>query len=258
MKTVECFKHKFEVPDWANYVAADPDGSIWVFDLRPIQAYINEGDSDWYPGVAYTQFDRVTTFEVHSNAGDLPLYEIPKHSSLDPKLINVMIDLETLGRSAGCSVMSIGAVEFSDKLGKEFYVSISRDSCDQAGLFEDQDTLDWWNQQSEEAKTVFTEPKISLHLALTLFADWLSMLGQRENIRIWGNGAAFDNSIIIALYRIMGIDLPWNYNGDMCFRTLKALVPNAPYERIGTYHNALDDAKTQAAHAIKLLEALDA
>lgn len=259
MKTVECFKHKFEVPDWANYVAVDPDGSIWVFAEKPEQKYkgdSNNPDSDWYPKntPSFTEFDRVTSVEVHANAGDLPLYVIPTRQ----EFINVMIDLETLGRSAGCSVMSIGAVVFSDKLGREFYASIDRDSCDQAGLFEDQDTLDWWNRQSDEAMSVFNEPKVSLHLALTMFSDWLSMLGPRENIRIWGMGAAFDNAIMIALYRIMGIELPWNYNGDMCFRTLKALVPNVPYERIGTYHNALDDAKTQAVHAIAMLERLNA
>ena len=258
MKTVECFKHKFDVPDWANYVAVDPDGSVWVFEYKPVQRFSDEGDLDWYPAEpGYTNFDRVTTFEVQVNAGDIPLYEIPKCSFLDPKLINIMLDLETLGRSAGCSVMSIGAVQFSNKLGREFYVSIDRDSCDQSGLFEDQETLDWWNQQSEEAKVVFNEPKVSLHLALTMFADWLSMLGPREDIRIWGNGSAFDNAIIIFLYRNLGMEVPWSYRGDMCFRTLKALFPKQEVEQIGTYHNALDDAKTQAVHAIAMLEKLN-
>ena len=58
---------------------------------------------------------------------------------------NVMIDLETLGRRAGCAILSIGAVAFDLKqgLGEEMYVVVNRQSCNAAELHEDLSTLDW-------------------------------------------------------------------------------------------------------------------
>lgn len=253
MKTVTYYDKTFEVPDWANYVVAEADGIVWVFEHKPEQMYLeHENDVEWYVNNTKNPISKLEWLDVEFPANDgkeFKLMGIP---------INVMIDLETLGRSAGCSVMSIGAVEFSDKLGKEFYVSIDRQSCLDAGLFEDSETVDWWMKQSEEAKAVFYERKENLNAALIYFWDYLDSLGPRENLRIWGFGAAFDNAIVIALYRIVNMPLPWNYNGDMCFRTLKAILPAQKMQRVGVYHNALDDAKTQAAHAIKLLKVLNA
>ena len=40
------------------------------------------------------------------------------------------------------------------------------------------------------------------------------------------------------------------------YRTLKNLLPYIEMERVGEHHNALDDAKSQALHAIKLLKEL--
>lgn len=48
----------------------------------------------------------------------------------------------------------------------------------------------------------------------------------------------------------------WEFWNNRCFRTLKGMAPHIKTERQGTYHNALDDAKTQALHAIKVLQHL--
>src|SRR3982751_4177087 len=62
--------------------------------------------------------------------------------SLKAEMDNVMIDLETLGRRAGCVVLSIGAVGFDGKtLGAEFYTVLNvRNQLDH-GLHQDDDTL---------------------------------------------------------------------------------------------------------------------
>jgi len=73
---------------------------------------------------------------------------------------HVMIDLETLGRRAGCSILSIGAVAFDPKtkeLGAEFYVVVNRLSCFKLGLHEDPETVKWWEGQNAEAKKILTE-----------------------------------------------------------------------------------------------------
>ena len=48
---------------------------------------------------------------------------------------NVMIDLETMGNTPGCAIISIGAVEFSEEgLGAEFYCTIDLEDSVKCGL----------------------------------------------------------------------------------------------------------------------------
>lgn len=167
---------------------------------------------------------------------------------------NVMVDLETLGKRAGCSILSIGAVEFSaDGLGREFYVVVGIKG--QESLAVDSDTLAWWEKQSDEARTVLEEHKAS-SLSLGNAIDWLnSFLAPigRGRLKVWGNGSDFDNAILYAAYAAAGKELPWEFWNSRCFRTLKNMVRNVkPAERSGA-HNALADAKWQAEHASRIL-----
>ncbi len=77
-----------------------------------------------------------------------------------------------------------------------------------------------------------------------------------ENPFIWGNGASFDNTILEECFRRTALEMPWGYYNDRCYRTLKNLAPNVKLERLGTFHNALDDARSQAAHAVAVLNHL--
>lgn len=174
---------------------------------------------------------------------------------------DVMIDLETLGTTPGCVVLSIGAVAFdhiSGKLGEELYVVVSTESCVDHGLHIDQGTVDWWEGQSKEARQVLTEAKsggLPLNEAMAKLTKYLEGIGIKQ-VRIWGNGADFDNSILSYSYHAVDQQVPWVPWNSRCYRTLKNLVKGPRLEREGTYHNALDDAKTQANHAIQLLQAL--
>jgi Mesyanzhinovviridae exonuclease len=82
---------------------------------------------------------------------------------------HVMLDLETLGTEAGCVVVAIGAVAF-DPMGAyvhppdmtnlqsdEFYAVIDIQSCLDAGLRINGNTLYWWLQQSPDARRHVTE-----------------------------------------------------------------------------------------------------
>jgi hypothetical protein len=71
---------------------------------------------------------------------------------------------------------------------------------------------------------------------------------------LWGNGAVFDNVILSNAYAACAIDKPWKFWNDKCYRTLKGLYPQIELERTGTHHNALDDAVSQANHAVKILQ----
>lgn len=170
---------------------------------------------------------------------------------------HIMIDLETLGQTPGCSILSIGAVAFCPQIGQlgaEFYTVVNRKSCLLIGLTEDKSTLEWWSRQSIEAKKVFGEAEASetsIEKALVDLAFFIRKFG--GNVRIWGNGADFDNAILAVCFQKIKQQLPWKFWNNRCFRTLKSFSPDVPMPRSGTYHNALDDAKTQANAAIQML-----
>jgi len=96
------------------------------------------------------------------------------------------------------------------------------------------------------------EQSVPLSLALKEFNAYLIEL-DHQTVQIWGNGADFDNSILAAAYRACRIEPAWKFSNNRCYRTLKGLYPADKLKRQGIYHNALDEAKSQAVHAIALL-----
>lgn len=167
---------------------------------------------------------------------------------------DVMLDLETLGTTPGCVVLSIGAVIFGPEgLGDEFYSVINVDSSKNAGMYVDGDTVAWWDRQSPEARKVLEDANspgaATLEVALTDFNNWLKRV---PDCRLWGNGVDFDNTILIAAYLSAGIDPGWKFYRHRCYRTVKNTCAAPKLARQGTHHNALDDAKSQAAHLIDI------
>ena len=160
---------------------------------------------------------------------------------------HVMIDLETLDNVPTSAIVSIGAVVFKgDMEGETFYVAVDKDSSIASGGTVSVETLDWWDNQSKEAKSVFSDPsKVCLKEALCKFSRWMSKL---NNPRVWGNGASFDNAILSCSYRRVGEELPWKWWNDRCYRTVVANKPKRIQK--GTHHNALDDAISQAEHLL--------
>jgi hypothetical protein len=180
---------------------------------------------------------------------------------------DVMLDLETLGRAPGCVVLSIGAIAFNlQGLGTSFHQIITVDSCQHVSLGINAETLNWWQRQTPEAQTTLlkaqapvkrTDPDTALPLEEVLlnFKYYLdAQTGGLEEVRLWGNGAGFDQPILAAAYRAQGWrEQPWRFFNERCYRTLKNLHPDLGYKREGTHHNALHDALTQANHAALLL-----
>ena len=173
-------------------------------------------------------------------------------------LNDVMVDLETLGRKAGCVIVSIGAVKFDPLTGfvdeaNSFYRAITVESAMRFGLHVDPGTLKWWMQQSDAARAVFNDSEaVGIQQALVEFAEWVAEDGDCGSVKMWGNGASFDNSILSAAYEAVDILQPWNFWNDRCYRTIKALNPQAPFVREGTHHNAVDDAVSQAKHLVSM------
>ena len=108
--------------------------------------------------------------------------------------------------------------------------------------------------QTERARQVFVGDADPLPDALESFSAWILRKTEAKQIAVWGNGAAFDNVILAAAYSRQRMQCPWRRPNDRCYRTLKALHPEIEFERVGEHHNAIDDAVSQARHALKILQ----
>lgn len=158
---------------------------------------------------------------------------------------HIMLDLETLGKGSNSVIIAIGAVLFNPQGGTthDFYCTIDPEDAVREGLQMDASTVMWWLQQSDTARSAFKNPGIPLKAALQSFREWYSY-----GAPVWGNGAAFDNVILANAYKAIGEKQPWDFSNDRCYRTVKGMYPQIKLNRVGTYHNALDDAKSQAEH----------
>ena len=170
---------------------------------------------------------------------------------------DVMLDLETLGRKPGCVILSIGACRFGTKgrITDKFYTVINTASSLRAGLQQDPETVKWWEVQSKEAQTVLKQARTKRHSlplrsALVMFSEWLG-----PNQVVWGNGSDFDQPILVAAYETIGEPVPWKFYNSACYRSIKRFMPALRATRLGTHHNALDDALTQAKHLQAILKA---
>lgn len=177
---------------------------------------------------------------------------------------HLMIDLETWALQPDAALRSIGAIYFSLDamlLGDTFYFNISDDSTDAMGFYKDPDTEQWWSEQSEEARKVFSENPKHIVAVLDRFNDWI-----REDAAdtcVWSHGASFDITLLTESLRICGFGKPlWNHRNIRDTRTLigigEALTGGEiPWDEfVGTKHNALDDAVHQAKHMLKIMQIL--
>jgi hypothetical protein len=169
---------------------------------------------------------------------------------------HLMLDLETMGKRAGCAIVSIGAVEFdieTGKTGREFYERVGLQSCLDVGLFVEASTIYWWMQQNEKARLELCEPAVGIYAALEKLRSFVGFLGDYQ---LWGNGARFDIGILEAAYFACGYkELPWYFRNERDVRTLVSFAPSVKenYPFTGVLHNPIDDCKHQIqyCHAIK-------
>lgn len=163
---------------------------------------------------------------------------------------HVMVDLETLGTKTSSVILSIGAVKFTkDEIIDKFYVNININSCLEVGMTVDFSTVQWWKMQTQEARDSLNDDLHELKASLIKFSNWFGP----TSLPLWGNGVAFDNIILGEAYDRVGLNKPWKYIDDRCFRTIKALFPIDNYPAFeGTAHNSLDDAIHEAKVLIEI------
>lgn len=180
----------------------------------------------------------------------------------------VMLDFETLDTSERPVLMSIGAVAFNllnrdtvESLrvpGRGFYSTFNIDDQLSVGRTISQSTLLWWNQQSAEARQLFTTlqtmdvSKSVMQMFHTFCTSWLSD-------ELWCNGAADDGKWYATFCADFGIKPLFRYSKISCARTVYKLAKVKPddFKVEGLVaHNAIDDCIGQILklqHCYRLL-----
>lgn len=179
---------------------------------------------------------------------------------------NIMCDLETLGLANDAIVLSIGLVMFDyNGVISTYYAKLDVEEQRALGRTTTPNTLAWWESQTPEARSVLDPNQLTVPLAKVL--DTVDALFRYyPEAYIWGNDTLFDVGKLASLYASAGREVPWKYWAPRCYRTMYdglriafelrygTMADEAP--RVGTYHNALDDALTQTHRLLKAHEDL--
>jgi hypothetical protein len=183
--------------------------------------------------------------------------------------IDIMVDLETLGRTGEYTVFQIGAVAFDIETGEvknEFDMTADielNEFCSDKDFKVEPETLMWWLKTDKELlyKLLSENDGCSSYEIFQEFDSWIYDLNNMYNeVYLWGNGILFDNKIIKEKMDYYGIEYPISYKNDRDLRTIVDLATNILgiaekelKEKFDddslTKHNGLDDCKYQ----VKLL-----
>jgi hypothetical protein len=164
---------------------------------------------------------------------------------------HVMADVETLGVSTAPVLLSIGAVKFDkDNIIDRFHVGIHAEDCERYGLKIDGSTVMWWlaPEREQARKELLELGRVELFIALDGFATWIKETPEDTLGSLWGKGATYDNVVLKSAYQAAGLEYPFTYKQDECYRTMANRCPDVEYVQIGTAHNGVADAESQATH----------
>lgn len=171
-----------------------------------------------------------------------------------------IVDIETLAKSEGAVICSIGCVVINPFTRKElgsFYIHCN---LHQPGRITCPDTQEWWRKQKTSNQTAYYEAisgtinRTPLKQALEDFARFIKLFFP-ERVQLVGNGSEFDNVILAHAYEQLGIKQPWDHGGNQSLRTVVLMGrmfldidPKYSINFAGIKHHALDDARHEALY----------
>ncbi|AGQ28832.1 3'-5' exonuclease [Serratia liquefaciens] len=180
---------------------------------------------------------------------------------------HLMLDLETMGKKPIAPIVAIGAVFFAPRtgeLGELFYTPVDLQSSMAGKAAPDADTIIWWMKQSSEARAaIYVDGAPSLLSALYDLNKFIrANVANPRGLRVWGNGAVFDNVILRESYQRECVPLPWEWFNDRDVRTIVELGrevgfdPKRDMPFDGERHNAISDAIHQAKYVSAIYQCL--
>ena len=178
-------------------------------------------------------------------------------------MLDIMIDLETLGTRPDAAIIQIGAVLFEPKSGGRVLNGngFNRHVLVQDGSGSiDHDTLCFWLTENSAVKMGHELDTLAgpLHEVLMDFKLWLTRdhdLSWEAINGVWANPSDFDLPIMKSAFARIGMDVPWDRRATRDARTLFNMVGGKPeIDWTGLVaHDALDDAVGQAMQVQKAM-----
>ena len=173
---------------------------------------------------------------------------------------DLMFDAETFSVNSNAGMISIGAVLFNVAKGiedrQEFKMNINlQEIIDNPRFHVSSSTLAWWITQNSKAFEAATTCPHPLYNVLFDFNEWLRAYTrpgkyEKQDVRIWSNGAGSDLPWLRNAYETLKLDTPWLFYNERCYRTVKAMS-QVQMQRVND-HDALSDARNQAHHLCEI------
>lgn len=144
---------------------------------------------------------------------------------------HLMLDLETVGILPNSVVLSIGCLPFSFEEPKSFDEYLEdgffckldvEDQIRNYGRKIDKDTLDWWKQQSPEARVSLKPSKTDIPLAEALrgLDAFIRSCKLSDESWFWSRGNLFDFGKIESMCNNVGMPMPHNPFMERDVRTM--------------------------------------
>lgn len=159
--------------------------------------------------------------------------------------IDILTDIETLGREKECPIIQIAALAFDE------YGIVGKFDCkttleDERVVSVNIETLKWWlSTNPKQLSDILTyNPQTPINnigtsccgncfcteeLLLKAFSDWvknLSTYPNQEDVYLWGNGILFDNKLLKDSMEKHNIEYPIHYRNNRDLRTLIEIAAN--------------------------------
>lgn len=142
--------------------------------------------------------------------------------------IDIMVDIETLGKEDYSPIFQIASCAFDISTGE--IISSFNKICDisiEKTLPIEGSTLKWWMNTNKDLLLELLNSGVGSQEQLFLdFNEWLLKLGDSKmsNVFLWGNGMLFDNRLIKAKMKQYNIEYPIFYRNDRDMRTIVELA----------------------------------
>lgn len=168
--------------------------------------------------------------------------------------LDLSIDIETLGKGPEAPVVAIGWCWFSwdnpgiQPHGMQYHV-LNVEQQMKAGAVADYDTISWWMQQSDAARSAnfpHDYSRTNFEAPLDVIPHLLEEVNRAK--QIWAKGPDFDCVILNSMVRRAApFNYPWPFWKHRDVRTAMRIVSTAyPAIHAADAHNALNDAVHQA------------
>ena len=184
-------------------------------------------------------------------------------------MVDIIIDIETLGTKPHSPIIEIGACAIDGRTGAitanfsrrvrngYFFADVTNRKAMENCTRDMRETVAWWTGDKDRAETLRKimagrSEDSNQHVALLDFCDWMidQSVKDDSNIRVWANGPQFDLVILQAAFDRYQLKRPWLCWQERCVRTALEM---ANYEKgstswveRGPRHRALNDARHEA------------